>query len=161
MAVYPNTHYVTSKVTVETALQNIERDLKLRVAELERANKLLEAQRLTQRTMYDIEMIKETGYCTGIENYSRYFDGREPGTPPATLLSYLPQDALIIIDESHITIPQIRGMYNGDRSRKMTLVEFGFRLPAALDNRPLTFDEFNARANKILYVSATPAEYRD
>lgn len=159
MAVYPNTHYVTSKVTVETALQNIERDLKLRVAELERVNKLLEAQRLTQRTMYDIEMIKETGYCTGIENYSRYFDGREPGTPPATLLSYLPQDALIIIDESHITIPQIRGMYNGDRSRKMTLVEFGFRLPAALDNRPLTFDEFNARAKKILYVSATPAEY--
>lgn len=159
MAVYPNTHYVTSRVHIDTALRNIERDLKIRVAEFERDNKLVEAQRLTQRTMYDIEMIKETGYCTGVENYSRYFDGRDPGMPPSTLLSYMPKDSLIIIDESHITIPQIRGMYNGDRARKMTLVEFGFRLPSALDNRPLKFEEFNNSVEKMLYVSATPSEY--
>ncbi|MEF3253963.1 MAG: excinuclease ABC subunit UvrB [Deferribacterales bacterium] len=159
MAVYPNTHYVTSRVTIDDAIKNIERDLKIRVAELERNGKLLEAQRLTQRTMFDIEMIKETGYCTGIENYSRYFDDREPGMPPSTLLSYMPKDSLIIIDESHITIPQIRGMYNGDRSRKMTLVEYGFRLPSALDNRPLKFEEFNNICNRILYVSATPSDY--
>lgn len=159
MAVYPNTHYVTSRVNIDTALKNIESDLKIRVVEFERNNKMVEAQRLTQRTMYDIEMIRETGYCTGIENYSRYFDGREPGMPPSTLISYMPKDSLIIIDESHITIPQIRGMYNGDRARKMTLVEFGFRLPSALDNRPLKFEEFNNSVEKILYVSATPSEY--
>jgi len=159
VAIYPNTHYVTTKVTIEQAIKEIERDLKNRVVEFEQQQKLLEAQRLQQRVMFDIEMIKETGYCTGIENYSRYFDGRLPGTPPPTLMSYLPKDALVIIDESHITIPQIRGMYNGDRSRKMTLVEYGFRLPAALDNRPLKFDEFYQIAKKILYVSATPSEY--
>lgn len=159
VAIYPNTHYVTTKVTIEQALKEIERDLRLRVVEFEQQQKLLEAQRLQQRVMFDIEMIKETGYCSGIENYSRYFDGRAPGSPPPTLMSYLPKDALVIIDESHITIPQIRGMYNGDRSRKMTLVEYGFRLPAALDNRPLKFDEFNSIAKRILYVSATPSEY--
>ncbi|MBZ4643991.1 MAG: excinuclease subunit [Deferribacteres bacterium] len=159
IAIYPNTHYVTSKVTIDEAIKQIKRDLLERVAYFEKENKLLEAQRLTQRTMFDIEMIKETGYCNGIENYSRYFEGRSPGEPPPTLLSYLPKDALVIIDESHMTIPQIRGMYNGDRSRKTTLVEFGFRLPAALDNRPLKFEEFYGRAEKVLYVSATPAEF--
>ncbi|MCX8085019.1 MAG: excinuclease ABC subunit UvrB [Calditerrivibrio sp.] len=159
VAVYPNTHYVTTKVTIEQAIKQIEIDLKKRVVEFEQQQKLVEAQRLQQRVMFDIEMIKETGYCSGIENYSRYFDGRMPGEPPPTLLSYLPKDALIIIDESHITIPQIKGMYNGDRSRKQTLVDYGFRLPAALDNRPLKFEEFNSIARRILYVSATPAEY--
>jgi len=159
IAIYPNTHYVTSKVTVDDAIKQIKSDLLERVAYFEKENKLIEAQRLSQRTMFDIEMIKETGYCNGIENYSRYFEGRMPGDPPPTLLSYLPKDALVIIDESHMTIPQIRGMYNGDRSRKTTLVEFGFRLPAALDNRPLKFDEFYERVNNVLYVSATPAEF--
>lgn len=123
-------------------------------------NKLVESQRLTQRTMYDIEMMLETGYCNGVENYSRILENRKPGgdTPP-TLLSYLPKDALVIVDESHMTIPQIRGMYNGDRSRKTTLVEFGFRLPAALDNRPLKFEEFQEKVNRIMYVSATPDEF--
>ena len=137
----------------------MKKDLLERCAEFVSQNKLLEEQRLTQRTMFDIEMIKETGYCTGIENYSRYFDGRAAGSTPYTLISYLPKDALVIIDESHITIPQVRGMYNGDRSRKMTLVDFGFRLPVALDNRPLKFDEFDSRVNNVLYVSATPDRY--
>lgn len=159
VAIYPNTHYVTSKVTIEDAIKEIKKDLLERVAYFEKENKLLEAQRLTQRTMFDIEMMKETGYCNGIENYSRYFEARKPGEPPPTLLSYLPKDALVIIDESHMTIPQIRGMYNGDRSRKTTLVEYGFRLPAALDNRPLKFEEFYERAHKVLYVSATPADF--
>jgi excinuclease ABC subunit B len=159
VAIYPNTHYVTSKVTIEDAIKEIKKDLLERVAYFEKENKLLEAQRLTQRTMFDIEMMKETGYCNGIENYSRYFEARKPGEPPPTLLSYLPKDALVIIDESHMTIPQIRGMYNGDRSRKTTLVEYGFRLPAALDNRPLKFEEFYERVHKVLYVSATPADF--
>jgi len=159
VAIYPNTHYVTSKVTIEDAIKEIKKDLLERVAYFEKENKLLEAQRLTQRTMFDIEMMKETGYCNGIENYSRYFEARKPGEPPPTLLSYLPKDALVIIDESHMTIPQIRGMYNGDRSRKTTLVEYGFRLPAALDNRPLKFEEFYERAHNVLYVSATPADF--
>lgn len=159
VAIYPNTHYVTSKVTIEDAIKEIKKDLLERAAYFEKENKLLEAQRLTQRTMFDIEMMKETGYCNGIENYSRYFEARKPGEPPPTLLSYLPKDALVIIDESHMTIPQIRGMYNGDRSRKTTLVEYGFRLPAALDNRPLKFEEFYERVHKVLYVSATPADF--
>jgi len=159
VAIYPNTHYVTSKVTIEDAIKEIKKDLLERVAYFEKENKLLEAQRLTQRTMFDIEMMKETGYCNGIENYSRYFEARKPGEPPPTLLSYLPKDALVIIDESHMTIPQIRGMYNGDRSRKTTLVEYGFRLPAALDNRPLKFEEFYERVHNVLYVSATPADF--
>ena len=159
LSVYPNTHYVTSAITMDGVIEQMKKDLLERCAEFVAQNKLLEEQRLTQRTMFDIEMLKETGYCTGIENYSRYFDGREPGSTPYTLISYLPKDALVIIDESHITIPQIRGMYNGDRSRKMTLVDFGFRLPVALDNRPLKFDEFDSRVNNVLYVSATPDRY--
>ena len=159
LSVYPNTHYVTSTITMDGVIEQMKKDLLERCAEFVSQNKLLEEQRLTQRTMFDIEMLKETGYCTGIENYSRYFDGREPGSTPYTLISYLPKDALVIIDESHITIPQIRGMYNGDRSRKMTLVDFGFRLPVALDNRPLKFNEFDSRVNNVLYVSATPDRY--
>lgn len=159
LSIYPNTHYVTNSITMDSVLEQMRKDLLTRCGELVSQNKILEEQRLTQRTMFDIEMLKETGYCTGIENYSRYFDGREPGSTPYTLISYLPKDALVIVDESHITIPQVRGMYNGDRSRKTTLVEFGFRLPVALDNRPLKFDEFDARVNKVLYVSATPDEY--
>jgi len=159
IAIYPNTHYVTSAVSIDDIIKQIKMDLLERTQILERENKLVEAQRLTQRTMYDIEMIEETGYCSGIENYSRYFDGRKPGDTPPTLLSYLPENSLVIIDESHITVPQIRGMYNGDRSRKSTLVEFGFRLPSALDNRPLKFEEFNAKLDKVMYVSATPAQF--
>lgn len=159
LSVYPNTHYVTSAITMDSVIEQMKKDLLERCAEFVSQNKLLEEQRLTQRTMFDIEMLKETGYCTGIENYSRYFDGRAPGSTPYTLISYLPKDALVIIDESHITIPQVRGMYNGDRSRKMTLVDFGFRLPVALDNRPLKFDEFDSRVNNVLYVSATPDRY--
>ena len=159
LSVYPNTHYVTNTITVDSVIEQMKKDLLERCAEFVSQNKLLEEQRLTQRTMFDIEMIKETGYCTGIENYSRYFDGRAAGSTPYTLISYLPKDALVIIDESHITIPQVRGMYNGDRSRKMTLVDFGFRPPVALDNRPLKFDEFDSRVNNVLYVSATPDRY--
>ncbi len=159
LSVYPNTHYVTSAITMDSVIEQMKKDLLERCSEFVSQNKLLEEQRLTQRTMFDIEMLKETGYCTGIENYSRYFDGRAPGSTPYTLISYLPKDALVIIDESHITIPQVRGMYNGDRSRKMTLVDFGFRLPVALDNRPLKFDEFDSRINNVLYVSATPDKY--
>ena len=159
LSVYPNTHYVTSAITMDSVIEQMKKDLLERCSEFVAQNKLLEEQRLTQRTMFDIEMLKETGYCTGIENYSRYFDGRAPGSTPYTLISYLPKDALVIIDESHITIPQVRGMYNGDRSRKMTLVDFGFRLLVALDNRPLKFDEFDSRVNNVLYVSATPDRY--
>ena len=159
VAIYPNTHYVTEAVSRDEAIIAIRRELAVRCTQLENEQKLLEAQRLTQRTMYDIEMIQETGYCSGIENYSRFFENRKPGDPPPTLLSYLPKDALLIIDESHMTVPQIRGMYNGDRSRKTTLVEFGFRLPSALDNRPLKFEEFRERVKKVMYVSATPDKY--
>lgn len=159
LSVYPNTHYVTSAITMDSVIEQMKKDLLERCAEFVSQNKLLEEQRLTQRTMFDIEMMKETGYCTGIENYSKYFDGRAVGSTPYTLISYLPKDALVIIDESHITIPQVRGMFNGDRSRKMTLVDFGFRLPVALDNRPLKFDEFDSRINNVLYVSATPDKY--
>lgn len=159
LSIYPNTHYVTNSITMDSVIEQIKKDLLIRCGEFVSQNKLLEEQRLTQRTMFDIEMLKETGYCTGIENYSRYFDGRAPGSTPYTLISYLPSDALVIIDESHITIPQIRGMYNGDRSRKNTLVDFGFRLPVALDNRPLKFNEFDERIGKVLYVSATPDNY--
>lgn len=159
LSIYPNTHYVTNAITVEDVIKQMQRDLLERCKEFVAQNKLLEEQRLTQRTMFDIEMLRETGYCNGVENYSRYFEGREPGTTPHTLMSYLPKDALVIIDESHMTVPQIRGMYNGDRSRKTTLVDFGFRLPAALDNRPLKFEEFDETLGKVLYVSATPADY--
>ena len=157
--IYPATHYITPEEKMKRAIESIEAELEERLAWLKKQGKLLEAQRLEQRTRYDIEMLREVGYCQGIENYSRHLDGRAPGEPPATLLDYFPRDFLIFIDESHQTVPQIRGMFNGDRSRKETLVEFGFRLPSALDNRPLTFDEFEARLNQVVFVSATPGPY--
>lgn len=157
--IYPAKHYVTPDQRMEQSLRQIEEDLELRLKDLRDKGKLLEAQRLEQRTHYDLEMIKEFGYCNGIENYSRYFDGRDPGDPPYTLLNYFPKDFLVIVDESHITLPQIRGMYNGDRARKETLIDFGFRLPSALDNRPLKFDEFMRSINQVMYTSATPNEY--
>jgi excinuclease ABC subunit B len=156
--IYPKSHYVTSRDVMLGALDKIKAELKDRLEVLNKANKLVEAQRLEQRTLYDLEMIRELGYCQGIENYSRYLSGREPGEPPPCLFDYLPSDALLIVDESHVTIPQLGGMYRGDRSRKETLVEYGFRLPSALDNRPLRFDEFEALAPQIVFVSATPRE---
>jgi excinuclease ABC subunit B len=159
VAIYPSSHYVTPRPRLSDALKTIEAELIERKAELEREGKLLEAQRVYQRTMFDLEMLREVGHCHGIENYSRHLSGRAPGEPPPTLLDYLPKDALIIIDESHQSVPQVRGMYHGDRQRKQTLVEYGFRLPSALDNRPLSFDEFEQRLGQILYVSATPGPY--
>lgn len=157
--IYPAKHYVTPDQRFNKALEEIEEDLKTRVGELREMGKILEAQRLEQRTYYDLEMIKTAGYCNGIENYSRYFDGRERGEPPYTLLNFFPKDFLLIIDESHMTVPQIRGMYQGDKSRKQTLVDFGFRLPSALDNRPLKFEEFMNMVSQVIYTSATPDEY--
>ncbi len=157
--IYPNSHYVTGKERLEAAVRSIRLELKARLVELHAQNKLLEEQRLKERTRFDLEMIEEMGYCTGIENYSRHLDGRKPGEPPAVLLNYFPDDFLLFIDESHITVPQLNGMYRGDRSRKQTLVEFGFRLPSAVDNRPLTFEEFEQKVNQVVYVSATPGEY--
>jgi excinuclease ABC subunit B len=159
VAIYPGSHYVTTSERLQLAMAGIKAELHERLAEFKSQNKLLEAQRLEQRTMFDLEMFQEIGYCKGIENYSRHLTGRQPGEPPPTLIDYLPEDALIMIDESHVTIPQLGGMYYGDRSRKQTLVEYGFRLPSALDNRPLTFEEFEERAKQIIYCSATPAEY--
>ena len=157
--IYPASHYVMSDDTKEGAVESILAELNEWNAEQHRIGKELEAQRLSQRTLFDIEMIREVGYCHGIENYSRHFSGRQQGEPPPTLLDYLPQDAMVFIDESHQTIPQVRGMYHGDRSRKTVLVEHGFRLPSALDNRPLTFDEFELRVTQVVYVSATPGPY--
>jgi len=157
--VFPASHYVTEEEKLKAAMASIEAELEERLKELQGQGKLLEAQRLEQRTRYDLEMMAEMGFCSGIENYSRHLDGRAPGVPPYTLMDYFPKDFLLFIDESHITVPQIGGMYAGDRSRKETLVEFGFRLPSALDNRPLTFAEFEARAGQTIYVSATPADY--
>ncbi len=157
--VYPKTHYVTPRQTLLNAIDAIREELRQRLAELQKLNKLVEAQRLEQRTRFDLEMILEVGYCSGIENYSRYLSGRAPGEPPPTLFDYLPDDAVLFVDESHVTIPQIRAMYRGDRSRKETLVEYGFRLPSALDNRPMTFEEFEAKAPRRIYVSATPGPY--
>jgi len=159
IGIYPGTHYVTFRDRLDKAIDSIREELSQRLAELRSGNKLLEAQRLEQRTKYDMEMIKEMGYCSGIENYSRHLDGRAPGQPPGTLLDYFPDDFLMFIDESHVTVPQVRGMYEGDRSRKKTLVEYGFRLPSALDNRPLNFAEFNEHLNQVIYVSATPDQY--
>jgi excinuclease ABC subunit B len=159
IAIYPGSHYVTTSERMKLALEGIKVELQERLAEFKAQNKLLEAQRLEQRTMFDLEMFQEIGYCKGIENYSRHLTGRQPGEPPPTLIDYLPQDTLIMIDESHVTIPQLGGMYYGDRSRKETLVEFGFRLPSALDNRPLTFEEFEERARQVVCVSATPGAY--
>jgi excinuclease ABC subunit B len=156
---FPGSHYVTPQEVLKRAVGTIREELGERLRELHDRRKLLEAQRLEQRTNYDLEMLQEMGYCTGIENYSRHLDGRKPGEPPYTLLDYFPEDALFFIDESHITVPQLNGMYWGDRTRKETLVEYGFRLPSALDNRPLSFEEFEARVPQVVYVSATPASY--
>ena len=157
--VYPKTHYATPRETIVGAIDKIREELKDRLAQLNAANKLVEAQRLDQRTRFDLEMMLQVGYCSGIENYSRYLSGRQAGEPPPTLFDYLPPDALLVIDESHVTVPQLGAMYRGDRSRKETLVEYGFRLPSALDNRPLRFEELEARAPQTIYVSATPREY--
>ncbi len=159
LAIYPKTHYVMSRDTKEQAMRSIETELDWWMKELEKQGKLIEAQRLHQRTMFDLEMIRQIGYCHGIENYSRHFSGRLPGEAPPTLLDYLPHDAVIFIDESHQTMPQLQGMYHGDRSRKENLVNYGFRLPSALDNRPLTFEEFENRVTQLVYVSATPGPY--
>ena len=157
--IFPATHYATSVQGREEALERIEKDMEERVREFEEAGQLIEAQRIAQRTRYDIEMLREVGMCPGIENYSRYFDGRKPGDAPYTLLDYFPKGFLTLIDESHVTIPQIRAMYAGDRARKEALVNYGFRLPSAFDNRPLRFEEFTERIGQIIYVSATPAPY--
>ena len=157
--IFPATHYATGKEKIESALEQIEQDMKNRVDELKAQSKLVEAQRLEQRTLYDMEMMREIGYCSGIENYSRYFDGRKPGQPPFTLLDFMGNDFLTIIDESHVTIPQIRAMYRGDLARKTELVDYGFRIPSAFDNRPLKFEEFEERIKQLVCVSATPAEY--
>ena len=157
--IFPNTHYATPDADLERALVSIEQEYKERLAFFERHNKYLEAQRLTQRVKYDLEMMKETGFVKGIENYSRHLEGRKPGEPPSTLLDFFPKDFLLLVDESHMTLPQVRGMFNGDHSRKQTLVDYGFRLPSALDNRPLTFAEFYRHISHAIYVSATPGDY--
>ena len=157
--IFPNSHYVTSGDKMENAIKTIEEELEERIAYFKSENKLIEAQRIEERTNFDIEMMKETGFCQGIENYSRHISGRQAGSPPFTLLDYLPDDFLLLIDESHATIPQVRAMYNGDRARKESLIKYGFRLPSALDNRPLKFDEFESKINQCIFVSATPAEY--
>ena len=159
VAIYPASHYVVSQEKMERSIKEIYEEMTERVAQFESQGKLLEAQRIKQRTEYDIEMLRETGFCKGIENYSRVMSGREPGSPPFTLLDYFPKDFLLFVDESHVTLPQVRGMYGGDRSRKESLVEFGFRLPSAYDNRPLTFDEFYERLGQKIFVSATPGEF--
>ena len=159
VAVYPASHFVTGEERLKIATSNIEVELEERIEELEKEGKVLEAYRLRQRTQYDLEMMRELGYCSGIENYSRHLDGRPPGSTPYTLLDYFPDDYVTFVDESHITLPQVRGMYNGDQSRKTTLVDFGFRLPSALDNRPLKFDEFLLKSNQLVFVSATPGPY--
>jgi len=159
VSVYPKTHYVTPRDRLRKAIQTIEEELRGRVRELVELDKLLERQRIEQRTLFDLEMLREMGYCHGIENYSRHLTGRAPGEPPPTLLDYFPEDFVLIIDESHQTLPQVRGMFNGDRARKQNLVDYGFRLPSALDNRPLTFEEFNARISQRIYVSATPGPW--
>ena len=159
VAIYPASHYVASKEKMARAMRDIEAEMWERVRFFEEHDKLLEAQRIRQRTQYDLEMMQEIGFCTGIENYSRVISGRAPGTPPTTLLDYFPDDFILFVDESHVTLPQVRAMYNGDHARKKSLVDFGFRLPSAYDNRPLTFDEFTDRIHQAIYVSATPAEY--
>jgi len=157
--IFPNSHYVTTSDKMERAIQTIEAEMEEQVKYFKSQNKLIEAQRIEERTNFDIEMMKETGFCQGIENYSRHISGREPGSPPFTLFDYFPDDFLLLIDESHATIPQVRAMYNGDRARKESLVKYGFRLPSAFDNRPLKFNEFEERINQCVFVSATPAEY--
>ena len=158
-AIFPASHYATTRAKMDRAIESIEQELEQRLKELRSEGKLLEAQRLEQRTRYDMEMMQEVGFCQGIENYSRHISGRKPGSAPYTLIDYFPDDYLMIIDESHVTVPQIGAMYNGDRSRKESLVEYGFRLPSAFDNRPLKFEEFEKRINQVIFVSATPANY--
>src|SRR5690606_19165935 len=157
--IYPKSHYVTTRRTVLDAVGAIKDELKIRLEQLYAQNKLVEAQRLAQRTQFDLEMLAEVGYCNGVENYSRHLTGHMPGEPPPCLFDYLPPDALLVLDESHVTVPQIGAMYKGDRSRKETLVEFGFRLPSALDNRPLRFEEWEGRSPRSIFVSATPGKY--
>ena len=157
--IFPNSHYVTTSDKMERAIGTIEEELKDRIKFFKDNGKLLEAQRIEERTNFDIEMMKETGFCQGIENYSRHISGREEGSPPFTLFDYFPKDFLLLVDESHATIPQVRAMYNGDRARKETLVNYGFRLPSAFDNRPLKFNEFEERINQAVFVSATPGDY--
>jgi len=159
VSIFPSSHYVTPKEKLAVAIENIKKEFAERLEWFEKNDKLLEAQRLAQRTKYDLEMLEETGFVKGIENYSRYLTNREPGEQPATLLDYFPDDFMLMVDESHMTLPQVRGMYNGDRARKEVLVDYGFRLPSALDNRPLTFAEFDRHINKVIYVSATPSDY--
>jgi len=159
ISIFPASHYVAEEEKMKRALESIEKELEERLKELRKQGKLLEAQRLEQRTRYDMEMMREVGFCQGIENYSRHLDGRKPGQPPYTLLDYFPRDFVVFIDESHVTVPQLGGMYEGDRSRKETLVEYGFRLPSALDNRPLRFEEFEKKVKQVVYVSATPGDY--
>ena len=159
ITIYPGSHFITPEEQMSKAVEGIEEELEARLGRLREEGRLLEAQRLEQRTRYDLEMMQEMGYCSGIENYSRHLDGRQPGQPPSVLLDYFPSDFLLVVDESHQTVPQIRGMYHGDRSRKTTLVDFGFRLPSALDNRPLTFTEFEERVNQVIFTSATPGPY--
>ncbi len=159
ITIYPAKHFITEEEKLQAAIRDIESELKERLSALNREGRLLEAQRLEQRVRYDLEMLRELGYCSGIENYSRHLDQRPPGSPPWTLIDYMPADFLLVVDESHMTIPQVRGMYGGDRSRKETLVEYGFRLPSALDNRPLNFEEFEQRINQVIYTSATPGPY--
>jgi len=159
LAIYPRTHYVTPRERLMEAMENIRAELDERVAELRANDRLLEAQRLSQRTMFDLEMIAELGYCNGIENYSRHLSGRQPGEPPPTLIDYFPNDFLLVVDESHQTVPQVRAMWGGDRARKVTLVDYGFRLPSAIDNRPLSFEEFEGKIRQTIYVSATPGVY--
>ncbi len=159
IGIFPASHYVTTPEKREAAIKSIQDELAVRLKELRENDRLLEAQRLEERTNYDIEMMREIGFCTGIENYSRHISGRAPGSAPYTLMDYFPEDFLLVVDESHVTIPQVRAMYAGDRSRKTSLIEYGFRLPSALDNRPLNFTEFESRINQVIYVSATPAEY--
>jgi len=159
--IFPNSHYATSKAKLERAIVTIEEELEQRINEFKEQNKLIEAQRIEQRTNFDIEMIKETGFCQGIENYSRHISGRAPGSAPYTLMDYFPKDFLLMIDESHATVPQVRAMYNGDKARKTSLVDYGFRLPSAFDNRPLKFDEWEQRLNQVIFVSATPADYEN
>lgn len=159
ITIFPKTHYATPREKILETIEEVKKDLKIRKAELLKLDKLVEEQRLSQRTLYDIEMMRELGYCSGVENYSRYLSGRAPGEAPPTLIEYLPKDALLVIDESHVTVPQIGAMYKGDRSRKETLVEYGFRLPSALDNRPLRFDEFEQLTGQMIFVSATPSKY--
>ena len=157
--IFPNSHYATTKDKMERAITTIEQELEERIQFFKNTNKLIEAQRIEERTNFDIEMMKETGFCQGIENYSRHISGRPAGSPPFTLFDYMPDDFLLLIDESHATIPQVRAMYNGDRARKESLVNYGFRLPSAFDNRPLKFEEFEERINQVIFVSATPADY--